>query len=116
MKKALRVISAVLVLMLLSCTVALAEPKNKTQKANEKAVKTAVKEANKEIKKAVKAAQKSEEDDVDELLAKVDEIANATFEYADSLGVEVECSYTYYEVDGQNVAIDPLKVINLKRK
>lgn len=117
MKKMLRVLSAVMVFMLLICSVALAEPKadKKAEKAWEKQVKElekVVKEANKEIKAAVKAAQKTPYDDVDELLAKVDAIAAGVKAQGAAMGIEVACDYEYYVVDGQTVAIDPLRVIN----
>ncbi len=72
-----------------------------------------VDKANRDIEHAVKKAQATPEDDVQELLAKVDEIAAAVFAYAESIGAKVECIYVEYYIDGQYVLIDPLRIIPL---
>lgn len=108
MKKVLRILSLVMVVMLLACSVALAEPTNKQLKELDKVVKA----ANKSIKAAVKTAQKTPYNDVPWLLAYVDGVAFTVKAYARAIGAQVVCDYEYYVIDGQNVAIDPLRVIN----
>ncbi len=74
---------------------------------------TMVDQANAKIASAVEKAQKTEEDDVDELLAYVDEVTAPVFSYADSIDVKVKCKYDKYIIDGQRVKIDPLRVVNV---
>ena len=119
MKKALRVITALVLVFVLTCGSALAccsagkgllnSLKNKVSVA---AVMNAVDVANTKIEKLVKVAQKTPFDDVDEMLFAVDIIVDGVFAYADMMGVEIACDYTYYVVDGRTVAVDPLRVIN----
>ncbi len=112
MKKILKIMVAVALLITLMCSVAaFAEPSKQEQKDLKKMVNT----ANQQIKKLVKAAQKTPEDDVAELLTAVDSIVAPVFAYAEQIGAEVVCEYDYYKIDGQTVAIDPLKVINATR-
>jgi hypothetical protein len=72
-----------------------------------------VDKANREIEKAVTKAQRTPEDDVAELLAKIDAIVADLTIYAASVGYAVACEYTEYYIDGQYVLIDPLRVIPL---
>ena len=68
--------------------------------------------ANAQIRALVYAAQKTPYDDVAILVVSTNAVA-ASAKYAVSqLGYKVGCTYTYYQVDGQTVAIDPLYVIN----
>lgn len=69
--------------------------------------------ANAAILLAVRLARLTPYDDVPALLIAVEAIASAVFLYAESIGAEVECEYTEYEIDGQTVLIDPLRVINI---
>ena len=112
MKKFVRLTAAVLVLMMAVCSAAFAEKKDAAVKANEKAAKKIVQQANKEIKDLVKNARKSAEDDVAEMAAATEAVAAGAIAACAELGIEVECSFSYYWVDGQRVAVDPLKVIN----
>ncbi|MBO2516192.1 MAG: hypothetical protein CW338_02805 [Clostridiales bacterium] len=109
MKKVLRVVSIVLLVMILTCSVAMAEGPSKAQM---KTLETMVKAANKSIKSAVKIAQKTPYNDVPWLLAYVDGVAFGVKVYAKSIGATVVCDYEYYVIDGQRVAVDPLRVIN----
>ncbi len=72
-----------------------------------------VDKANADIVKAVEKAQRTPYDDVDELLATVDEIVAKVMDYANSIGGLVVCEYTTYFVDGQYVLVDPLRIIPL---
>lgn len=93
------------------------------EKADKKADKQAEKElkqlqkmvdkANRDIEKAVRTAQKTPHNDIDWLLARVDAITAPVFAYAESIGAQVECTYTTYYIDGQYVDVDPLRVINV---
>lgn len=112
MKKMLKIMVAVaLLITLLFSVTAFAAPTKEEQKV----LKTMVHTTNQAIKKMVKAAQKTPYDDVPLLLAAVDLAVAPVFAYADMIGAEVVCEYDYYEIDGQTVAIDPLKVINATR-
>ena len=71
-----------------------------------------VESANNKIEKCVLTAIRSEKDDVDKLLAKVDKIVAYIMRKAEAAGYEVICEYTAYEIDGQTVLIDPLRVVN----
>ncbi len=71
-----------------------------------------VEAANVVIEGLVKAAQYTPYNDVALLLFAVDCIVTPIFEYGESIGVEVVCEYTEYEIDGQLVLVDPLRVIN----
>jgi hypothetical protein len=68
--------------------------------------------ANLKIEKCVETAIRSEKDDVEKLLEKVDNIVAYVMNKADAAGYEVECIYEPYEIDGQTVLIDPLRVVN----
>jgi surface polysaccharide O-acyltransferase-like enzyme len=74
---------------------------------------TMVKVANAKIEAAVLVAQKTPRDDVKQLLALIDKIVNPVYAYADSIGATVECVEVDYYIDGQWVAIDPLRVVNV---
>ncbi|MCE5188122.1 MAG: hypothetical protein LLF75_02900 [Eubacteriales bacterium] len=72
-----------------------------------------VNKANMKIENAVKNAQNTPFDDVAGLLAYVDGIVADVMAYANSIGAIVVCEYTLYNIDGQNVMIDPLRIIPL---
>lgn len=71
-----------------------------------------VEAANLTIKGLVKAAQYTPYNDVALLLLAVDCVVAPVFAYGEKIGVEVVCEYTEYEIDGQAVLVDPLRVIN----
>jgi hypothetical protein len=72
-----------------------------------------VDKANEKILKAVEKAQATPYDDVDEMLATVDQIVAKVMNYANAIGGVVVCEYTTYYIDGRNVLVDPLRVIPL---
>lgn len=72
-----------------------------------------VDKANDEIERAVAKAQRTPENDVDELLVKIDQIVAEVNAYAESIGYGITCDYVTYEIDGQIVLIDPLRIIPL---
>jgi len=69
--------------------------------------------ANLQIKALVKVAQATPYDDVDWLLARIENIVAPVFAYAESIGATVVCEYEQVVIDGRTVLIDPLKVINV---
>ncbi|MEN6340176.1 MAG: hypothetical protein ABFD03_08620 [Clostridiaceae bacterium] len=72
-----------------------------------------VDKANDEIARAVAKAQRTPENDVAELLATIDQIVAEVSVYAASIGYGITCDYETYEIDGQIVLIDPLRIIPL---
>lgn len=113
MKKMLRVFTIVMVAMMLTCSVAIAE--KKPSKVEMAKLNTMVAAANAAIKTNVRIAQATPYDDTAWLLLSVKAITTPVFRYARSIGAEVICEYDYYVVDGKTLAIDPLKVINIKK-
>ena len=77
------------------------------------ALERMVASANRQIEIAVKFAQLTPWNDVPWLLKLVDGIVAPVFAYAKSIGAVVVCEYTTYYIDGQNVLVDPLRVIPL---
>lgn len=71
-----------------------------------------VNSANSQIRALVYAAQCTPYDDVCLLLVSTNAVAASAKYRVAQLGYSVGCTYTYYEVDGHTVAIDPLYVIN----
>jgi len=69
--------------------------------------------ANRQIEIAVKFAQLTPWNDVAWLLNFVQSIVSPVFAYANAIGAVVVCEYTTYYIDGQNVLVDPLRVIPL---
>ncbi len=76
-------------------------------------LRTMVFVANARIYSLVRYAQSTPYDDVDWLLNEVDKIIKPVFAYAESIGATVVCEYIPYMIDGREVLIDPLKVINI---
>lgn len=68
--------------------------------------------ANLTISALVRVAQLTPYNDVPWLLASVDVIVTAVFNYANSIGAEVQCEYVEYYIDRQYVLIDPIWVVN----
>lgn len=93
--------------------VKLAEKADKQEDKQLKKLEQMVDKANRDIEKAVRTAQKTPYNDIDWLQARVAAITAPVFAYAESIGAEVECSYTTYYIDGQYVDVDPLRVINV---
>ena len=114
-----------LFLAVLSILAVLAMPISASAATTEQPVATAkevttlivmVEAANFAIEGLVKVAQLTPYNDVALLLIAVDRIVEPVFAYGEKIGVEVVCEYTAYEIDGQTVMIDPLRVINLPGK
>lgn len=101
MKKIVALILAVMLLSTVCFATAFAGKAEKT-----------VEKANAKIEKVIEKAQKSAKDDGAKAQAKTDKIAEKAKEKVEKLGGEVECIYTFEEIDGVIYAIDPLIVIN----
>ena len=67
--------------------------------------------ANFRIEMLVKIAQATPYDDTAWLLWQVDLTVAPVFAYAQRIGAVVVCEYVPYEVDGQILVIDPIRVI-----
>ena len=109
MKKMHRLLLMLLALMLLCCTAALAE--TASEKEMDKLYQM-IDQANEKIEGYIEHAQATEKNDIDWLQRKVDKVVTDVKEYGEKIGVTVECEMVDYEIDGQIVSIDPLKVIN----
>ena len=99
---------AMMLILCFACTGALAATDSQLRQLYRK-----VDTANTQIKVYVLWAMLTPYDDVDWLLDKVDDTVKPVFSYANAIGATVVCEYTYYYIDHQVVAIDPLKVINV---
>lgn len=116
MKKMLRKLLAICLVLMLTCSSAMAcTVSDNAQAKLNKALYVMVDAANLQVLALVKVAQATPYDDVDWLVASTDAVVAPVFAYAKLIGAEVECVYIEYEVDGQTVLIDPLKVINVKQ-
>lgn len=109
MKKMLCLLLMMVALMLLCCTAAMAE--TASEKEMDKLYQM-VDQANEKIEGYIEHAQATEKDDIDWLQEKVDKVVTRVVEYGEKIGVTVECEKVEYEIDGQTVLVDPLKVIN----
>lgn len=90
------------------------KPAGPAEKAKADAI---IAQANAQIYALVIAAQATPEDDTDALIAATEAIAAAAKAAVAKLGLEAACQYTTYIVDGKEVTIDPLYVVNpLKKK
>lgn len=90
------------------------KPAGPAEKAKADAI---IAQANAQIYALVIAAQATPEDDTDSLVAATEAIAAAAKAAVAKLGLEAACQYTTYIVDGKEVTIDPLYVVNpLKKK
>lgn len=105
MKKKLSLIAMTLALVLLFCIPAFAMTPLER-------VTHIVDQANMAIEQMVNQTIASQDPDIGSLVEKTDKIADQTIEQASVMGVEVVCEIEYYDIDGQRVAIDPLKVVN----
>jgi hypothetical protein len=79
--------------------------------AKTKAAEKIVETANKVIVKLVEVAQSQQDPDIDKLVALTNLISKNAINAAANLGVEVVCEYVAYEINGQIVLIDPLRII-----
>lgn len=68
--------------------------------------------ANEKILSMVEKAMKSKNPDLDKLVRDTNAIAFRTIEAAAKFGVIVVCEYQAFEINGQTVLIDPLKIIS----
>ena len=90
------------------------KPAGPAEKAKADAI---IAQANAQIYALVIAAQATPEDDTDALIAATEAISAAAKAAVAKLGLEAACQYTTYIVDGKEVTIDPLYVVNpLKKK
>ncbi|HPE15943.1 MAG TPA: hypothetical protein PK597_03200 [Oscillospiraceae bacterium] len=71
-----------------------------------------VADANAQIEAFVARAQRTPKEDIGLLLAQIDRVVDRTVRQVTRLGFGVACEYVTYEVDGQTVLVDPLKVVN----
>ncbi len=71
-----------------------------------------VSDCNRTVELMVRCAQLTPYYDVPALLCSVNALIDTTTALVRALGLDVECTYTQYIVDGQLVMIDPLRVIN----
>ena len=114
MKKMLRKLLVVCLVLMLVCTSAMASPANDAQAKLNKTLYAMVEAANLAVKAQVKIAQATPYNDVEWLLITTQATVAPVYVYAKLIGATVACEYDYYKVDGQVVAIDPLKVINVR--
>lgn len=112
MKRMIAMLLCAAMVLSMLCSAALAEPAKDKSLKN---IKADVNNANREIKQLVRIAQATPEDDVEELLNKVDAIVARIRAHAAQEGVEVVCSMEEYWIDGRYVAIDPLMVVNIRQ-
>lgn len=115
MKKMFRRLLILALVLMLTCSSAMAcTVDNSTQAKLNKTLYAMVEAANLAVKVQVKIAQETPYNDVAWLKAVTEATVAPVFAYAELIGATVECEYKEYEVDGETVLIDPLKVINVK--
>lgn len=116
MKNMLRKLLIICLVLMLTCSSAMACPAEyDAQEKLNKTLYAMVEAANIAVKAQVKIAQSTPYNDVEWLIASTNATVAPVFAYAKLIGATVECEYEYYTVDGQKVAIDPLKVINVRK-
>lgn len=76
-------------------------------------LKLMVRSTNNTISCLTRLAIRTPYNDVPWLLASVDALVDDVMDYAGYIGATVVCEYEYFWIDGQYVAIDPLKVVNV---
>lgn len=120
MKKTLRVLAAVMLIMVLACSCASACSFDYDAYQKELQTKTLylmVDSANAQVQRLIKIAQLTPYDDTQWLLWSVDQVNRPVLLYAKRVsantGLTVKCEYEPYDVDGQILWIDPLRVINV---
>lgn len=116
MKNMLRKLLILCLVLMLTCSSAMACSNGvAAQDKLNKTLYAMVEAANIAVKAQVKVAQSTSYNDVAWLKASTQATVAPVFAYAKLIGATVECEYDYYWVDGQWVAIDPLKVINVRK-
>ncbi len=70
-----------------------------------------VEKTNEKILKMVEKAMSAENLNIDKIVDRSNDRAFRIIENAAKMGIEVECEYTAYEIQGQIVYIDPLRVV-----
>ena len=120
MKKAFRVLAAVLLVMVFTCSCASAWSFDYKRYQKELQIKTLyrmVDSANAQVQRLIRIAQITPYDDTEWLLWSVDQTNRPVLLYAQRVsattGLTVVCEYVPYDVDGQILWIDPLRVINV---
>ena len=120
MKKALRVLAAAMLVMVFTCSCASAwsfDYKGYQKELQTQTLYRMVNSANAQVEGLIKIAQLTPYDDTEWLLWSVDQVNRPVFLYAQRVsantGLTVKCEYTPYDVDGQILWIDPLRVINV---
>ena len=115
MKNMLRKLLIICLVLMLTCSSAMACTADRDAQAKlNKTLYAMVEAANIAVKAQVKIAQATPYNDVEWLLASINATVTPVYAYAKLIGATVVCEYEYYTVDGQRVAIDPLKVINVR--
>lgn len=115
MKKTFRMLLVLALVLVMTCSSAMAcTVSNDTQAKLNKTLYAMVEAANLAVKAQVKIAQETPYNDVAWLKAATEATVAPVFAYAELIGATVECEYKEYVVDGEIVLIDPLKVINVK--
>lgn len=112
MKKAGAFVLCLVLVMTLGLNVACAAERQPTA-AEFATLNRLVDAANLQIEVMVLTAQLTPWNDIAWLQCGVAQIARSVQSYARRIGATVVCEYTYYFIDGQRVAVDPLRVINL---
>lgn len=117
MKKMLSLLLAVLLVMTVMCTSAMAEchydRKDQVRDAQMQVLYAMVNSANRQVVQLVRIAQATPYNDINWLQRSVARVVAPVFAYARLIGAQVECTYTTYYIDGQYVDVDPLRVINI---
>ena len=93
-----------------ACTEAV---ENTVKAAQTATLKAMVKSANAKVKALVRTAQATPYDDIAWLQRSVSAVTKPVFAYAAKIGATVVCDVVYYEIDGQTVGVDPLRVVNI---
>lgn len=114
MKNMLRKLLVICLVLMLTCSSAMACSADNAQAKLNKTLYAMVDAANLAVKAQVKIAQATPYNDVEWLLVSTQATVAPVYAYAKLIGATVVCEYDYYNVDGQVVAIDPLKVINVR--
>ncbi len=110
-KKLIALALCVMLLMTAGLSTALAD--RGPSQSEMAALYSMVNAANYQIALMVRTAQATPWDDVAWVQYSTNCVARSVQAYARSIGATVVCEYEYYYIDGQYVAIDPLRVINV---
>ena len=120
MKKALRVLAAAVLVLTFTCSCASAwsfDYREYQRKLQTRTLYCMVDSANAQVQGLIRVAQLTPYDDTEWLLWSVDQVNRPVLLYAQRVsantGLTVRCEYEPYDVDGQILWIDPLRVINV---